>query len=404
MTNPMVAYHTEETIVPAIHRLLKNTSVCRVAVAYCGADAFLFFPENPASRPQDLRIIVDASESTVSRGLTNPKGLTHLLGLTTQLCSLESLHAKVFIFDDCSALVSSVNLSKNSVEGQYQLGLETWDKNLVKQLIAWFDNELWSKSIEITSEIIRKLTTKWPTHAFTPGGKITKGRLSPWRGEPPQPAPGPSEFKIGIGDSELQRLVHELKSNPCKYRNDEKTCWEVAIENEALYEDLGIKLRALMNRSRTWGKNDLADLFKIAYTNGRAAMMNISTFTNLAPNRVEQSMRFLFEGQGDAFVRFEKVLSVSSQYHLAGLGESGIIFLMHLWNPKKYAIVNASIDKALKLLNVSFGRATSRRRGQAFKDRTAAVEYIMKKTKLKSFGRVDHFLDAIGKGHIRRPI
>ena len=38
-------------------------------------------------------------------------------------------------------------------------------------------------------------------------------------------------------------------------------------------------------------------------------------------------------------------------------------------------------------------------------DRTAVVKEIAKWTGLKTFARVDHFLDAIGKGHIgkRRP-
>jgi len=44
-------------------------------------------------------------------------------------------------------------------------------------------------------------------------------------------------------------------------------------------------------------------------------------------------------------------------------------------------------------------KAASLRKGQGFKDRTAAWE-IVKLTRLKTFGRVDHFLDALGKKHI----
>src|SRR5271168_5336166 len=76
-----IRYHREDTIVRAIHRLMAESSICRVAVAYCGEGAFRFFPEPPASRPADLRIVVDASEAAVSRGLTNPVGLDHLCGL-----------------------------------------------------------------------------------------------------------------------------------------------------------------------------------------------------------------------------------------------------------------------------------------------------------------------------------
>ena len=68
------------------------------AVAYCGTAAHTFFPKAPADWPQDLRVIVDASETAVRRGLTNPIGVRHLLGLTSQVRSLACLHAKVFIF------------------------------------------------------------------------------------------------------------------------------------------------------------------------------------------------------------------------------------------------------------------------------------------------------------------
>ena len=85
------------------------------------------------------------------------------------------------------------------------------------------------------------------------------------------------------------------------------------------------------------------------------------------------------------------------------MGEVGFIFLMHLWNPNAFAVLNRSADDALKALRVTFGRATSRRKGQAFKDRTAAVEFIAQHTGLKTFDRVDHFIDAIGKKHISWP-
>ena len=110
-----VTFNTEQTWVQAIHRLAKSASTCRVAVAYCGREAYKFFPETPADRPEDLRIIVDASTPSVGRGLTNPDGVELLLGLTSQIRSLSALHAKVFIFDDHAALVGSTNMSDASI-------------------------------------------------------------------------------------------------------------------------------------------------------------------------------------------------------------------------------------------------------------------------------------------------
>jgi hypothetical protein len=98
-------------------------------------------------------------------------------------------------------------------------------------------------------------------------------------------------------------------------------------------------------------------------------------------------------------VRFEKVLAKGSGYKLAGMGEAGLTFLMHLWAPKEFAVINAPIEKALKKLKVKF-RESSHRKGQIFKDKTAAAKKIAAATRLRSLARTDHFLDALGKGHI----
>lgn len=82
------------------------------------------------------------------------------------------------------------------------------------------------------------------------------------------------------------------------------------------------------------------------------------------------------------------------------MGKGGLTFLMHLWNPGEFAVIMQPVEKALKVLKVNFGRATSRREGQDYKDRTAAVRQIGKLTALKTFAQVDHFLDALAKGHI----
>ena len=98
-----IVHHTEKTQIKALHALARKASTCRVAVAYCGAAAHTFFPEVAAERPENLRILIDVSDAAVKRGLTNPKGVVHLLGLTAQVRSVEGLHAKVFLFDESVA-------------------------------------------------------------------------------------------------------------------------------------------------------------------------------------------------------------------------------------------------------------------------------------------------------------
>jgi phosphatidylserine/phosphatidylglycerophosphate/cardiolipin synthase-like enzyme len=133
-----------------------------VAVAYCGEGVHRFFPEKPSAWPEDLRIIVDASEETVKRGLTNPKGIEHLLGLTDAVRSLHGLHAKVFVFDEDVVLVGSANMSESSITNQYQSTLEVSDPRIAKQMVTWFDNTLWSNAKRVDPAMVGRLMPLWP--------------------------------------------------------------------------------------------------------------------------------------------------------------------------------------------------------------------------------------------------
>lgn len=62
--------------------------------------------------------------------------------------------------------------------------------------------------------------------------------------------------------------------------------------------------------------------------------------------------------------------------------------------------MNEPVNDGLRILKVSFGRRVSSRRAQDYIDRTAAIKHVAKITKLQNLARVDHFFDALGKGHI----
>ncbi len=395
----IIRHHSEQTVVKAILQLMSSSSTCRVAVAYCGQSAHLFFPERPEQRPPDLRVIIDASEAAVKWGLTNPKGIERLLGLTDQIKSLPGLHAKVWVFDDRAALVGSVNLTASSIEQQFQLALEIRDVQAVRQIASWFD-DLWDSSTPLNATIVKRLASLKPVRKGIGFQSQKKGTLPKWSGQAPGLPLAPSDFEIGITDLEIKSLMQQFRNNKCPYpesRGD--SCLQMAKYAERNYDQLSHELRSLMRRKSTWSKKQLARIFDIAYTNGRAAQLRKPLFVRQQPASVAQSLKFLLEGPGDRYIRFEKVLANGSGYKLSGMAASGLSFLMHLWEPSVVAILNAPIKKALKKLKVRLPR-TSRREGQMLKDQTAAVKRIATLTKLRTFARVDHFLDAIGKGHI----
>lgn len=391
--------HTEKTQINAIHAQAREASTCRVAVAYCGEAAHMFFPEAAAERPENLRIIVDASDAAVRRGLTNPKGVAHLLGLTPQVRSVEGLHAKVFLFDERVALVGSTNLSESSLK-QDQMTLEVSNAQLVQRLTVWFEDLFEERGKQLDSVDVKRLMGLWPRRPPLPITHEKKDKFPTWQGAAPQPPPAPSDFKVGTSKGKIQSLLSEFKSNKCPYPGSSGSCLEESGSAEERHVQAGKRLRALMNRTSRWTKDDLIEIFEMAQTYGQAAMMWKPKFIRQSPKRVAKSLTFLLNGDGDPYARFEKLLVSGSGYKLTGLGEAGVIFLMHLWSPKEFAVVNQPVDDALKILKFSFGRETSQRRAEAYRDRTAAVMAVARLTKLKTLARVDHFLDAIGKGHI----
>lgn len=391
-------HHTEETVVDAIHSRLSRAEQCRIAVAYCGEAAYTFFPEKPAQRPNDLRILIDASDASIARGLTNPVGIEHLMGLTNKIRSLADLHAKVWIFDDEAAIVGSVNMSQSSIERQFQLAVEITDKITIKALTDWFE-ERWEGGKVLRPRDLDRLKKLKPEHPAVPPHSQTRAKIRRWKSRPPRPELQASDVKIGASQREINRLLQGYRTNECGYPDtDGAACSEVAKYNQDYLEGVGRELRSLMRDRSSWRRAHLERLFDIAYTNGRAAQRGKAKFISNKPQQVANALEFLLMGSGDPFIRFEKLLSHSSGYKVIGLGKTGLNFLMYLWRPNEFAIVNGSVKQALKQLKVQYPPTTSD--GQELKDYTTAVKQIMERTGLESFSIVDHFLDGIAKGHI----
>lgn len=398
MQTSQIKHHTEDTIVKAIHRLVSQSSTCRVTVAFCGEAVHLFFPEKPSARPEDLRIMIDASERAVRRGLTNPKGLERLLGLTDEVRSLDGLHAKVWVFDGDKALVGSTNMSKPSIKQQVQLTLEICDSRASKRLVGWFDT-LWNGADQVDQGMVRKLMPLWPKHKVNGSGRKTHAKLPPWRGKAPQPPLSPSEFKVGLKKAEIKKLLSQFRKNKCEY-DKRMSCSEEAAAAEKDRDQWSQKLRSLMRRRSSWRKRNLVELFNLAYPYGKNSIRNRPRFIRQSPSKVARSLGYLLSGAGDPYVRLEKVLDSGSRYKLNGMKKAGLTFLMHLWSPAEFAFVMGPLDKAFKRLKITFDRTKSNREGMRYKNEIAAVKHVGKLTGLKSLIQTDRFLNAVAEAHI----
>ena len=132
------------------------------AVAYWGTGAAerTGIVENPS--PGKIRIICD-----LLSGACKPSEIKKLMGLGVQVKTLDRLHAKVWIGEDCF-IAGSANASKSglprSLENVERSNIEavvlSRDPRLYKELRGWFD-DLWRHSTEISKELLTRADMLW---------------------------------------------------------------------------------------------------------------------------------------------------------------------------------------------------------------------------------------------------
>ena len=111
----------------------ESKSPCHVAVAYFGQGASKMLPLKSGSR-----LLVDASERTVTLGLTCPEDLMILQKKGVMIFSLENLHAKVYVIGK-SVYIGSANVSQHSANTLVETLLCTTDSRTVKKAIEFID-------------------------------------------------------------------------------------------------------------------------------------------------------------------------------------------------------------------------------------------------------------------------
>jgi hypothetical protein len=96
-----------------------------VAVAYCAEKASQLLPLSKGSV-----LVVDMSERAVRSGQTDPREIKKFLKRGVEVHSVENLHAKVFVLDDC-AVVGSTNISRRSANHLQEAAIESTSPSVV---------------------------------------------------------------------------------------------------------------------------------------------------------------------------------------------------------------------------------------------------------------------------------
>jgi hypothetical protein len=133
--------------------LVKQTSgIIRIASAYV-TDTHLL----SGIKDKDVRLLTYISRMDIIAGALSLNSLKALItgGVKCRYISKgPRLHAKVYLFDDQSAVVTSANLTRNALDKNLEVGVHL-SGVAVTQLISWFDL-LWYKAKKMDMAIIDK--------------------------------------------------------------------------------------------------------------------------------------------------------------------------------------------------------------------------------------------------------
>ncbi|MCK6440259.1 MAG: phospholipase D family protein [Planctomycetes bacterium] len=134
-------------------KLATSASSIRISSAYVTDTALL---KCAKSKRIDCRLLTRLSARDVASGATSLRALKNLLeeGIDVRIVpSIPTLHAKVYIFGNDTAVVSSANLTNNGLDSNIEVGVKCSGSE-VTSLIAWFD-ALWDL------ESTRQLSQSW---------------------------------------------------------------------------------------------------------------------------------------------------------------------------------------------------------------------------------------------------
>jgi hypothetical protein len=136
-----------------LRNLMKQTSgTVRIASAYV-TDKHLL----SGIKDRDVRLLTYISRMDIIAGAMSLNSLAALITSGVQCRYISKgprLHAKVYLFDDQSAVVTSANLTQRALDKNLEVGVHL-SGAAVTQLIGWFDM-LWNKAEKMDLAILDK--------------------------------------------------------------------------------------------------------------------------------------------------------------------------------------------------------------------------------------------------------
>ncbi|MES2736621.1 MAG: phospholipase D family protein [Verrucomicrobiota bacterium] len=96
-------------------------------------------------RPRQLLVITRFNLDDFSSGVSDIAALNLLLRAGARIRGVRNLHAKLYLFDDCRAIVTSANLTEAALTRNHEFGFFSDDQSAMTPCHAYFDN-LWNRA------------------------------------------------------------------------------------------------------------------------------------------------------------------------------------------------------------------------------------------------------------------
>jgi hypothetical protein len=97
-----------------------------------------------ASQPNSIQVITRFNLNEFAQGVSDLSALKVLLDAGAEIRGVKNLHAKIYLFGDSRAIVTSANLTQAALERNHEFGFVAEDKEIIQSCRTYFQG-LWNK-------------------------------------------------------------------------------------------------------------------------------------------------------------------------------------------------------------------------------------------------------------------
>ena len=119
--------------------------------------------------PSKIQVITRFSLADFAEGVSDIPALRELLDTGADIRGIKNLHAKIYLFGNSRAIITSANLTRAALGRNHEFGLVAEDESLIKACRDYFDN-LWNRAGKnLTSKQLGKWDKEVTSHLHTRG-------------------------------------------------------------------------------------------------------------------------------------------------------------------------------------------------------------------------------------------